>query len=155
MNILLYICVQLKYMSTANLNNISTKNRSFNLIECSNAIFILQNNNIKELTVEEKSKIIELFFLRMPIMKGFIALQDKDIPKKVIIQKADILNVFKSYLNNEFRLTKLKFLNHLNGLYFDNLELYLQRRIKEKEFELVVINSQTPQEIIDYFLNKI
>ena len=89
-----------------------------------------------------KSRLIESLLLRIPIPAFYVAADAEDRWKVVDgIQRMSAIN---GYIQNEFPLRKLEYLNVFEGKRYDDLPRAMQRRIRETELVVNVISPSTP-----------
>ena len=89
-----------------------------------------------------KSRLIESLLLRIPIPAFYVAADDEDRWKVVDgIQRMSAIN---GYMQNEFLLRKLEYLNVFEDKRYDDLPRAMQRRIRETELVVNVISPSTP-----------
>lgn len=105
--------------------------------------------------ITKKSRLIESLLLRIPLPVFYFA-QDEEGKFKVIdgIQR---LTVIKSFMNNEFKLKNLEYLEECEGKYFKKcnndrpgmkyLDSKYVRRINQTQFVCNVIDPQTPPKV--------
>lgn len=95
----------------------------------------------------QKSRFIESLMIKIPIPAFYFDGSQK--PWRVIdgLQR---LHTIRSYVNNEFKLIGLEYLQkECNGLYYNNIEfpVYLKTRILSAEIIAYVINPGTPNNV--------
>ncbi len=94
----------------------------------------------------EKSRFIESLLLRIPIPVFYVA-ADKD-EKWAIVDGVQRISTINAFLNKQFKLKSLEYLNQFEGLSYDALPRYMQRRIDETQLTVNVIDSNTPAEVM-------
>lgn len=110
----------------------------------------LVKGNFPDFDDSEKSRIIEKIILKLPLQK-FIGIEQQD--NTVEIQDAHVLIVIKEFLEGKFALSKLKFLENYQGLYFHQLPSTFQRQMNIFPLEIDIFDKQTPREVINFFYN--
>ena len=95
------------------------------------------------------SRLIESLILRIPIPVFYLA-EQKD-GKIIVVDGLQRLFSFKSFYNNEFRLTGLNN-KQLEGKYFDDLPVLYQERINDTNLILYILDPKAPERIrLDIF----
>jgi len=93
-----------------------------------------------------QSRLIESMFLRIPLPAFYMDATDDD--KWLVVDGSQRLNTVKRFLlDKELRLCELEFLKEYNGKLFDELPRNLQRRIKETQVTLYLIQKGTPPDV--------
>lgn len=97
---------------------------------------------------KEQSRFIESLILKLPV--GSFYFDGSDMDKWDIVDGYKRLISIRNYVyDRSFELSNLEYLLQYNGLRFDQLDRYIQRRIEEYTISIFVINTGTPIEIRD------
>jgi hypothetical protein len=110
----------------------------------------LIKGNFPNFDDSEKSRIIEKIILKLPLQK-FIGIEQED--NTVDIQDAHVLIVIKEFMEGKFPLSKLKFLENYQELYFHQLPSTFQRQMNIFPLEIDIFDKKTPKEVINFFYN--
>ena len=95
---------------------------------------------------KRKSQLIESLMLRIPIPVFYVAADKKENWSVVDgLQRTSTIN---DYVTGEFSLTKLEYLAKLNGFFFADLPRTMQRRIRETQLVVNVIEPDSPEEVM-------
>lgn len=96
--------------------------------------------------IKAKSRLIESLLLRIPIPAFYVS-SDRKGDWEVVdgVQRMTAIN---QYSNNEFALSRLQYLTHLNDLKHSDLPRAFQRRIGETQLIVNVIEHATPEEVM-------
>lgn len=96
--------------------------------------------------IKAKSRLIESLLLRIPIPAFYVS-SDRKGDWEVVdgVQRMTAIN---QYSNNEFALSRLQYLTHLNDLKHSDLPRAFQRRIGETQLIVNVIEHGTPEEVM-------
>jgi hypothetical protein len=93
-----------------------------------------------------KARLIESLMLRIPLPVFYVA---ADIDENwSVVDGLQRITTIDSYVNGRFALSNLEYLTQLNGLKFDQLPRPMQRRIRETELVVHVIEPGTPEEVM-------
>ncbi len=100
--------------------------------------------------ITRKSRLIESVLLRIPLPVFYLS-QD-NAGKLQIVDGVQRLTVIKDFLNNEFKLKNLEYLQDCRGCYFDkkdtkNLDPKYIRRINQTQLIFNIIDPQTPHKV--------
>lgn len=100
--------------------------------------------------VTRKSRLIESILLRIPLPVFYLSQDQKGILQ--VVDGVQRLTVIKDYLNNEFKLKNLEYLDDCEECYFDkegakNLDPKYVRRINQTQLIFNIIDPQTPQKV--------
>src|SRR5258708_4353413 len=100
-----------------------------------------------------KARLIESLLLRIPLPVFYVA-ADADENWSVVdgLQRMTTINDF---VNGRFSLLDLEYLTQLNGLTFEKLPRPMQRRIRETELVVHVIEPGTPEEVMFNIFSRI
>ncbi len=95
---------------------------------------------------KRKSQLIESLMLRIPIPVFYVAADKKENWSVVDgLQRTSTIN---DYVTGKFSLTKLEYLAKLNGFFFADLPRTMQRRIRETQLVVNVIEPDSPEEVM-------
>lgn len=95
---------------------------------------------------KKQSKFIESLILRMPISCFYFEENEKG--NYIVIDGWQRLNTLHDFINTkELYLNNLNYINTMEfeGYFFENLPVYIQRRILEQNFTIYTINRNVPQ----------
>lgn len=103
--------------------------------------------------ITRKSRLIESLLLRIPIPVFYLAQDEEGLFQ--VVDGVQRLTVINSFMNNEFRLKNLEYLEECNGKWFkngeakkeDNLDTIYTRRIEQTQLFINVIDPQTPGKV--------
>ena len=95
---------------------------------------------------KRKSRLIESLLLRIPIPVFYVA-ADKD-DRWSVVDGLQRTSTIYDFIEDKFSLRRLEYLTKLNGHTFSNLPRPMQRRIRETELIINVIEPGTPQEVM-------
>ncbi len=95
---------------------------------------------------QQKSRLIESLLLRIPIPVFYVA-ADQDEVWSVVDGLQRTSTIF-DYVTDTFALQKLEYLTNLNGCSFTQLPHRMQRRIRETQLVVNVIDPGTPEEVM-------
>jgi len=94
---------------------------------------------------KKASLLIESVLLEVPIPIIYLA-EEADGKLTVIDGQQRLQSLFR-FLNNEFKLTGLSVLSHLNGKYFKDLDKNLQRQIKNSTLRVIEIQKESHPDV--------
>ena len=94
---------------------------------------------------KKASLLIESVLLEVPI--PIIYLTEEADGKLTVIDGQQRLQSLFRFLNNEFKLTGLSVLSHLNGKYFKDLDKNLQRQIKNSTLRVIEIQKESHPDV--------
>ena len=95
---------------------------------------------------ERKSRLIESLLLRIPIPVFYVA-ADQDEVWSVVDGLQRTSTIF-DYVTGKFPLQRLEYLTNLDGCLFTELPRNMQRRIRETQLVVNVIDPGTPEEVM-------
>lgn len=103
--------------------------------------------------ITRKSRLIESLLLRIPLPVFYFAQDEEGLFQ--VVDGVQRLTVIKSFLNNEFRLKNLEYLEECEGKWYKNTsfskEMSLSgmyaRRIEQSQLYVNVIDPQTPHKV--------
>ena len=102
---------------------------------------------------ERKSRLIESLLLRIPLPVFYVAADEKENWSVVDgLQRTSTINDF---VTGQFPLKKLEYLTKFDGLVFENLPRTMQRRIRETQLVVNVIEPGTPEEVMFNIFHRI
>lgn len=93
----------------------------------------------------QKSELIESVLMGIPLPIFYLN-ETKD-GQLVVVDGRQRLTTFFSFLNNDFKLTKLRILPYLNGQFFEDLDEMLQANLEDFQLIAQVIKPPTPDRI--------
>ncbi|MGG0153653.1 DUF262 domain-containing protein [Bacillus mycoides] len=93
----------------------------------------------------QKSELIESVLMGIPLPVFYLN-ESKD-GKLIVVDGRQRLTTFFAFLNNEFKLQKLRILPQINGLKFDELESKYQADIEDFQLIAQIIKPPTPDRI--------
>ena len=101
----------------------------------------------------KKSRLIESLLLRIPIPVFYVAADEKDIWSVVDgLQRTSTIN---EYVTGGFSLNQLEYLVRFNDLSYEDLPRTMQRRIRETQLMVNVIEPGTPEEVMFNIFHRI
>lgn len=93
-----------------------------------------------------KSRLIESLLLRIPIPVFYVAADEEETWSVVDgLQRTSTIN---AYVTNSFCLRQLEYLTKLNKYFYRDLPRPMQRRIRETQLVVNVIEPGTPEEVM-------
>ena len=102
---------------------------------------------------ERKSRLIESLLLRIPIPVFYVAADQRENWSVVDgLQRTSTINEF---VTGQFPLNKLEYLSKFDGLFFEDLPRTMQRRIRETQLIVNVIEPGTPEEVMFNIFHRI
>ncbi|MGX9933608.1 DUF262 domain-containing protein [Virgibacillus salarius] len=104
-------------------------------------------------TNEYRVRLIESLLLGLPI--PLIFLSDTPSGELEIVDGVQRISTLSSFVNNELELNKLKKLNSINGFYFKDLPPSQQRKLKSKSLRVIVLRSNTKEDIRKELFNRL
>ena len=100
-----------------------------------------------------KSRLIESLLLRIPLPVFYVAADQRDNWSVVDgLQRTSTIN---DYVTGQFPLKKLEYLTKFDGLLFTDLPRTMQRRIRETQLVVNVIEPGTPEEVMFNIFHRI
>ena len=102
---------------------------------------------------ERRSRLIESLLLRIPLPVFYVA-ADKRENWSVVdgLQRTSTIN---DYVTGQFPLNNLEYLTKFDGLVFEDLPRTMQRRIRETQLIVNVIEPGTPEEVMFNIFHRI
>ena len=94
---------------------------------------------------KKASLLIESVLLEVPIPVIYLA--EEDDGKLTVIDGQQRLRSLFRFLNNEFKLSGLSVLSHLNGKHFRDLDKNLQRQIKKFPLRVIEIRKESHPDV--------
>lgn len=103
--------------------------------------------------ITRKSRLVESVLLRIPLPVFYVS--ENEDGSYQVVDGVQRLTVLKSFLNNEFKLKNLEYLEECEGKYYDtkgsskkeSLPVLYKRRIDDTMLLFNVIDSQTPPQV--------
>lgn len=100
--------------------------------------------------ITRKSRLIESILLRIPLPVFYLSQDQNGILQ--VVDGVQRLTVIKDYLNNEFKLKNLEYLEDCSGCFFEqegakSLDPKYVRRIKQTQLIFNIIDPQTPSKV--------
>jgi hypothetical protein len=93
-----------------------------------------------------KGRLIESLLLRIPLPVFYVA---ADVDENwSVVDGLQRLTTINDFIKNRIQLSNLEYLTQLNGKIFDELPRPMQRRIRETELVVHVIEPGTPEEVM-------
>ena len=100
-----------------------------------------------------KSRLIESLLLRIPLPVFYVAADQRENWSVVDgLQRTSTIN---EYVTGEFALKGLEYLRRFDGLFFEDLPRTMQRRIRETQLVVNVIEPGTPEEVMFNIFHRI
>jgi hypothetical protein len=100
-----------------------------------------------------KARLIESLLLRIPLPVFYVA-ADAD-ENWAVVDGLQRITTIDDFVNNRFALSNLEYLTQLNSLTFGKLPRPMQRRIRETELVVHVIDPGTPEEVMFNIFSRI
>ncbi|WP_228307674.1 DUF262 domain-containing protein [Priestia sp. J2] len=100
-----------------------------------------------------KVRLIESLLLGLPI--PLIFLSDTPTGELEIVDGVQRISTLSAFLNNKLKLTGLKKLDAINGFYFKNLPPSQQRKLNSKSLRVIVLRSNTKEDIRKELFNRL
>lgn len=94
----------------------------------------------------QKSRLIESLLLRIPIPVFYVAADHDEIWS--VVDGLQRTSTMFDYVEGRFALKQLEYLTDLNGKFFMQLPHRMQRRIRETQLVVNVIDPGTPEEVM-------
>lgn len=94
----------------------------------------------------EKSRLIESLLLRIPIPVFYVAADRED--KWQVVDGIQRISTIHAYVNGDFPLRGLQYLDDYIGTRYPDLPRAMQRRISETQLVINVIDPGTPEEVM-------
>ncbi|WP_017472848.1 DUF262 domain-containing protein [Amphibacillus jilinensis] len=104
-------------------------------------------------TKEYRVRLIESLLLGLPI--PLIFLSDTATGELEIVDGVQRISTLSSFINNELQLNELKKLDSINGFYFKDLPPSQQRKLKSKSLRVIVLRSNTKEDIRKELFNRL
>ncbi|WP_394142094.1 hypothetical protein [Vibrio chagasii] len=104
------------------------------------------------ITKTKRSQIIENLLLGIP--SNSVWIEQEHFGASIVLQGVEILETISSFVNNEFRLTELRYFNHLNGCFFDSMRYYEHDMLLSSELQMSEIKYDAhPRLKCEFFRN--
>lgn len=100
-----------------------------------------------------KVRLIESLLLGLPI--PLIFLSDTETGELEIVDGVQRISTLSAFLNNELQLQGLKKLSLINGFYFQDLPPAQQRKLNSKSLRVIVLRSNTSEDIRKELFNRL
>lgn len=94
----------------------------------------------------QQSRLIESLMLRIPIPVFYVASDEEE--KWSVVDGVQRISTLDRFVKGKFGLKKLEYLTGMENKFFTDLPRYLQRRIKETQIVIHVIEPSTPEEVM-------
>lgn len=95
---------------------------------------------------ERKSRLIESLLLRIPIPVFYVAADQND--RWSVVDGLQRTSTIYDFVKDKFRLSRLEYLTKLENYTFSDLPRPMQRRIRETELIINIIETGTPREVM-------
>jgi len=102
---------------------------------------------------KQKSLFIESVILNFPLPPFYV--NETREGKYIIVDGLQRMTALHEFVNNEFKLTGLEALSHLNGKRFSELSGVYQTKIEDKVITLYVLRPSVPMEVIYDLFNRV
>lgn len=93
----------------------------------------------------QQSRLIESLMLRIPIPVFYVSSNEEE--KWAVVDGVQRISTLNRFVNGAFSLKQLEYLSGLENKHFKDLPRNLQRRIKETQVVVHVIEPSTPEEV--------
>ena len=103
--------------------------------------------------INEKSRLIESFLLRIPIPVFYVSANNED--DWAVVDGVQRMSTVYDYIKGNFTLKGLEYLSQLEGITYENLPRNMRRRINETQLIVNVIEPGTPSEVMFNIFNRI
>lgn len=97
-------------------------------------------------THQSKSRLIESLLLRIPIPVFYVAADENETWS--VVDGLQRTSTIYKYVKDQFSLSQLEYLHKLEGRFFEELPRSMQRRIRETQLVINVIEPGTPEEVM-------
>jgi len=95
---------------------------------------------------QRKSRLIESLLLRIPIPVFYVAANENEVWS--VVDGVQRISTIHGYLKGKFRLTQLEYLKKLEDHLYEELPRAMQRRIRETQLVVNIIEPGTPEEVM-------
>ena len=102
---------------------------------------------------ERKSRLIESLLLRIPLPVFYVAADQRE--NWAVVDGLQRTSTINDYVTGQFPLNNLEYLTKFDGLVFENLPRTMQRRIRETQLIVNVIEPGTPEEVMFNIFHRI
>lgn len=103
--------------------------------------------------IQRKSRLIESLLLRIPIPVFYVAADENEIWS--VVDGVQRTSTIYDFVKGRFNLSQLEYLDKLNGRFFEELPRPMQRRIRETQLVINVIEPGTPEEVMFNIFHRI
>ncbi|MBC7907095.1 MAG: DUF262 domain-containing protein [Rhodospirillaceae bacterium] len=93
--------------------------------------------------LREKSRLIESLLLRIPLPMFYVSTDKNE--NWTVVDGLQRMTTIRDFADNSFALNDLEFLRHFQDYKFEDLPRPMQRRIRESELTLHMIQPSTPR----------
>ena len=102
---------------------------------------------------QRKSRLIESLLLRIPIPVFYVAADENEIWS--VVDGLQRTSTIYNFVKGNLSLSRLEYLDKLNGRTFEELPRPMQRRIRETQLVVNVIDPGTPEEVMFNIFHRI
>lgn len=102
---------------------------------------------------QRKSRLIESLLLRIPIPVFYVAADENEVWS--VVDGLQRTSTIYNFVKGNFSLSRLEYLDKLNGRTFEELPRPMQRRIRETQLVVNVIDPGTPEEVMFNIFHRI
>ena len=95
---------------------------------------------------ERQSRLIESLLLRIPIPVFYVAADEKE--NWSVVDGVQRMSTIYNYATGQFSLSRLEYLDQLNGQTYNDLPRAMQRRIGETQLVVNIIEPGTPEDVM-------
>lgn len=95
---------------------------------------------------KDQNRLVESLLLRIPLPVFYVAADEKE--NWTVVDGIQRMSTIDRYVRGEFTLSNLEYLVSLEGKKYSDLKRPMQRRIKETELVVYIIDPETPDEVI-------
>ena len=95
---------------------------------------------------ERQSRLIESLLLRIPIPVFYVAADEKE--NWSVVDGVQRMSTINNYVKGQFPLSRLEYLDQLDGQTYSDLPRAMQRRINETQLVVNIIEPGTPEDVM-------